>query len=75
MKLAIHTQTYVNRQGNPNPGWRSWFIFRGTNPVGPRGGRCGNVLNGRCVAGPFRSLVAAEAHIKASPDLQLIELI
>lgn len=75
MKLAIHTQTYVNRQGNPSPGWRSWFVYLGGNPVGPQGGRCGKVMSGRCIAGPFRSFDSAAAHIKERPDLQAFELI
>ena len=74
-KLAIHTVPSVTKAGFECLRWRSWVIFAGSNPLGPRGGRNGKVVAGRRVAGACRSYAEAAEHIKSTHDLAGLEVV
>lgn len=63
IKVAVHNQAFVTLNDNLAPNWRRWHVYAGLDPEGPRGGRQGRIMNGKWVAGPYRS--AAEAQAKA----------
>lgn len=72
-KLAIHDLPCVAANGNTFNGLSSWFIYVGSNPLGPSGGSCGNVASARRVTGPFRSYIGAEEYAEREANLAVLE--
>ena len=72
-KVAIHSCTASGANGNVYPGFHQYFIYVGSNPVGPRGGTCGNVVAGSRVAGPFRTYEMVQQHIQSDANLAVLE--
>lgn len=50
-------------------------VFVGTNPFGPRGGRCGNAINGDCIARNLpwaEAIQVADEFVFSHPDALLV---
>ena len=73
-KVAIHSCTASGANGNVYLGFHQYFIYVGSNPVGPRGGKCGNAVAGNRVAGPFRTYELAEQYIQSDANLAVLEV-
>jgi hypothetical protein len=54
MKVTVQSSGYVTRAGYVSSKWYEFFIVVGRNPVGPRGGKCGNYVDGHQVGSRFR---------------------
>lgn len=60
-KVAVHGMGWVTKDGWICQRWGQYHVFAGSNPVGPRGGRCGNIESGYDAAGyRFRKRLEAE---------------
>jgi len=48
-KVAVHTLGWVTKDGHTCANWAGYRVAVGHNPFGPRGGTCGNVVDGKFV--------------------------
>lgn len=55
LKLAIHGEPFVCASGFLCKRWKRYFVYVGTNPLGPRGGHQGHPVRARCIVGGLRS--------------------
>ena len=54
-KVAVHCEQWVTESGHLClKSWEFWVVV-GPVPVGPRGGKCGRIVDGYRVAGRFSS--------------------
>ena len=51
MKVAIHTVPYITLSGHTCRKHAEYLVVAGANPLGPRGGRCGSIVDGEFVSG------------------------
>lgn len=75
LKVAVHNQPYVTKAGHETPQWRSWYVYVGSDPEGPRGGRRGLCMKGKCMFGPYRGRAEAETRAKEYAEEKGYELI
>ena len=61
LKVAVHKKPYVTRGGLTCHKWHGFYVYAGANPIGPRGGRCGNCVDGNSVSGQLRTREEAHA--------------
>ena len=74
-KVAVHTIPYITSQGFTCKKWVRFCVAQGTNPLGPRGGRCGALEDGFWVSGDFRRKADAlrfAARLSEDNNLELI---
>lgn len=68
MRVTVHSEGWETKSGYVCLKWREYWVFLGNNPLGPRGGRCGNVVDGKRVAGRFRNPKEAWVFAKRLAD-------
>ena len=49
LKIAIHKLPYITKDGHACHAWQRQAIVVGPNPLGPRGGHCGDFVDGKRV--------------------------
>lgn len=57
LKVTLHTKIKLSYSSGRKVVYRvskNWVV-EGRNPLGPRGGHCGNIVNGKLVAGEFET--------------------
>ena len=54
VKVTVHSWPWVTGEGHSCLRWSEYWVVIGANPLGPRGGRHGNVVNGHRVGKRFR---------------------
>lgn len=64
LKVAVHNRPYVTLAGYEAPRWRRYYVYVGSDPEGPMGGRQGRCVKGKCMFGPF--INKADAETKAT---------
>lgn len=65
IKVTVHAVPYITRAGHICLKYSSYFVAAGIQPLGPKGGRCGVIVDGEQVSRLFNSRQAAEAEAAA----------
>lgn len=65
--IAIHTEPTVTRKGFVCKKWRQFRVVVGFRPYGPRGGTCGNWINGQSI-GLFKTYAEAVQFTASEAD-------
>jgi len=49
VKVTVHSMGWVTKDGYTCINWAGYRVAVGRNPYGPKGGTCGNVVDGKFV--------------------------
>jgi|GEM_PF-6091146 len=60
VKVVVHRMDWVTKAGYRCLAWPGYRVAVGLNPYGPRGGKCGNVVDGKWVTRQLSSRMKAE---------------
>ena len=60
VEVVVHRMDWVTKAGYRCLAWSGYRVAVGPNPCGPRGGRCGNVVDGKWVTRQLSSRQKAE---------------
>jgi len=59
-KVTVHSMGWVTKNGFTCINWAGYRVAVGHNPFGPRGGTCGNIVDGKFVTRQLSSRKKAD---------------
>ena len=74
IKVTVHSVPSVTSEGHVCKKWPRYFVAAGANPCGPRGGRCGVMMDGERVSSFLSSWEKARAAAEAYATARGAEL-
>ena len=74
-KVAVHRYGWQTKAGFVCRSWGEYWVVVGSNPVGPKGGTCGNFESGNRVGHRFRRRAEAENYARRLAETNGYELL